>query len=95
MARTHKRKEDNEYRLDDGNWYAMTLGEYISLLVDGGGDVAVKVRVLEDRDCEIDGAFIRDMQVVLLPNGVVKENIKYCKSIDTLLSMFIEGGVIN
>jgi len=63
-------EEDTEYtRYNDGNWYASTLGHFISLLVDAGHDPAVLFRVVEDEKPDEDGHFVRHLEVVMIPNG--------------------------
>ena len=70
------------------------MGEFISLLVDAGHDPAVKFRVLEDIDCRVEGHFIRRLEVVMLPDGVVEENLVDTKGVHEALVKLLEAGVI-
>lgn len=79
----------------NGNWHAATLGEFVSLLIDSGGDPAVIFRVVEDEPSK-DGAFVRHLEVMMLPQGRVKEKINQVKpeSIHNTLVDLIKAGVV-
>lgn len=57
----------------DGNWNASTMGEFLSLLVDGG-DVAVLWRVKKNRVLSSD-YFTRTYEVQVVPDGHVRGEI--------------------
>ena len=79
----------------NGNFHAMTLGEFISLLVDSGGDPAVLMRVVSDGP-SLDGGFIRRLDVAMLPQGQVVQAIKRVQpeTIHKVLMKLIEKGVV-
>ena len=79
---------------DDGNWYASTLGHFISLLVDAGQDPAVCFRVSEDSEPDSDGKFIRRLEVLMLPDGYVAEGILGCRGVHKTLEALLEAGVV-
>ena len=78
---------------DDGNWYAVTLGHFICLLVDAGQDPAVVFRVIEDGPVS-EGVFIWTMEVTLVPDGHVLEAAKRCKGVHKILKALLEKGVV-
>ena len=82
------------FEFDDGNWYACTLGEFISLLVDAGDDPAVMFRVVDDSECDADGKFVRKFELVSVPDGYVAATARKCKGIHKTLRLMIEGGAI-
>jgi len=84
----------DEMAYDDGNWYAMTLGEFIGLLVDAGQDPAVVFRVVDDSESDEDGKVVRKLEVVLLPDGYVAHAAKQCAGVHKTLRLLIEGGVV-
>jgi hypothetical protein len=79
---------------DNGEWYAVTLGEFISLLVDAGHDPAVKFRVKADGPLDENRAFERQIEMVLLPDGHVLAAAKECYAIHKTLLALIKGGVV-
>ena len=62
-------------RYDNGEFHAMTLGQFISILVDAGTDPAVIMRVVDNWEPDENGQFIRAFEVIIVPNGQVKEAI--------------------
>lgn len=87
----------NEVRFDDGNWHGMTLGHFISLLVDAGdNDVAVAMRVVADTPSDKDGHFTRHMEMALIPNGSVVRTLEHGKvfSVHKTLKALIDAGEI-
>jgi len=85
-----------EHSYDDGNYYAATLGHFISLLVDSGQDPAVIYRVVGDSKHTDDGRFMRMIEVTLLPDGMVGAAIEEMQpvGIHKTLKTLIEGGVV-
>ena len=79
---------------DDGNWHATTLGNFVSLLVDAGIDVAVTFRVVEDGPEDEDGQFFRTYEATIWPNGQVGEAILGCQTIHRMLKALLEVGII-
>ncbi len=80
---------------DDGKRYAMTLGQFIGLLVDSGHDPAVIMRVTKDEPGR-DGAFIRQIEMMLIPDGQVVETCQTVgvDGVHKVLKALIEGGVV-
>jgi hypothetical protein len=81
-------------RFDDGNWYAASLGEFIGMMVDCGQDPAVKFRVIEDLPPSPQGHFIRRLEVVMLPNGVVEENLINVIAVREVLKEMLEAEIV-
>ena len=79
---------------DDGNWYAVTLGTFIGLLVDAGQDPAVRFRVVEDGKADENGQFVRHIEFDLLPDGYVKEAVKKSYAVHKTLLALISAGVV-
>jgi len=79
---------------DDGNWYAVTLGFFISLLVDAGQDPAVMFRVILDSPSDEKGTFVRRLNIIMLPDGYVAEAVKQCKGVHKVLKALLEKGVV-
>lgn len=91
---THTAPPEPNYA--DGNWYAMTLGQFIGLLVDAGQDPAVLFRVTANGIPDGDGHFARTIVVTLLPNGYVKPAIGAhgCKRVHKTLDAMLKTGVV-
>jgi hypothetical protein len=83
-----------ETKYDDGQWYAVTLGHFIGLLVDAGQDPAVCFRVAKDFEVDADGKFVRKIEMYLLPNGHIAQYAKSCKGIHKTLAALIEAGLV-
>lgn len=81
---------------DDGEWHAGTLGHFIGLLIDSGIDRAVTYKVIEDGQVGNDGQFIRHLEIVMLPNGCVKDQLNkmQCHSVHKTLMALLESGVV-
>ena len=79
---------------DDGNWYAVTLGFFIGLLVDAGQDPAVMFRVVDDSPPDEKGTFVRTLKVIMLPDGYVAEGARKCKGIHKTLIALLEKGIV-
>lgn len=79
----------------NGNWHAMTLGQFLSIMVDSGTDPAVLMRVTNDGPV-IDGSFIRHLEVIMLPNGRVVETINdnEAETIHNVLLKLIKAGLV-
>jgi hypothetical protein len=60
--------------MEPGTYIALSLGQFIQLLVDNG-DVAVVTQILEDGPKTADGAFVRRMELILIPDGLVKRTL--------------------
>jgi hypothetical protein len=88
-----KAEMEVEAKYDDGQWYTVTLGHFIGLLVDAGQDVAVKFRVLGDSEPNEGGAFVRHMEMFLLPNGYVVGAAQGDRVHKTLMAL-IEKGLV-
>ena len=84
----------DEAKYDDGNFYTVSLGHFIGLLVDAGQDPAVCFRVIGDETPDKDGKFIRRMELFLLPNGYVTEFAKSSKGVHKILATLIESGLV-
>ena len=81
----------------NGNWHAMTLGEFVSLLIDAGpNDVATIMRVVEDSPVNEGNQFIRTIEVDIIPNGLVKNQIflRRPESMHKVLVALIEAGQV-
>uniref|UniRef100_A0A6M3IQP3 Uncharacterized protein n=1 Tax=viral metagenome TaxID=1070528 RepID=A0A6M3IQP3_9ZZZZ len=81
---------------DNGNWYAVTLGRFIGLLVDAGLDPAVCFRVIEDGEKDNEGRFSRRIEMVLVPEGHVGRTIDTMgiDHIHIILAELIAKGVV-
>jgi hypothetical protein len=80
---------------DDGQLYAVTLGEFISLLVDAGHDPCVLFRVVADTPVDGDGKFLRKIEMTLVPDGYVGDSIREAHRVHKTLRALIDGGVIS
>ena len=89
------KQSNDEARYDDGNWYAVTLGHFIGLLVDAGQDPAVQFRVVKDTEPDKNGKFLRKIELVLLPDGYVLEGVKESYRIHKTLKALLEAGLIS
>ena len=78
-----------------GNFHAMTLGEFVSLLIDSGGDPAVLMRVVSDGP-SMGFGFIRRLDVAMLPQDQVARTIQEVQpeTIHKVLAKLIEEGVV-
>ena len=87
---------DSGARYDDGQWYAVTLGHFAGLLIDAGHDPAVLFRVTHDGPPDENGGFVREMEVVMVPNGHVEAEMKRvsCPRIHKILWALMEGGIV-
>lgn len=87
---------DCEARYDDGQWYAVTLGHFIGLLVDAGHDPAVIFRVTHDGPSDENNAFVRELEVVMVPDGHIEAEMKRvgCSRIQKILRALMEAGVV-
>ena len=85
-----------EVRYDDGNWYGVTLGHFISLLVDAGQDPAVAFRVIEDGERDEAGQFTRRIEMILIPDGRVRDELQAMgvERIHKTLAALVEKGVV-
>jgi len=85
-------KEESVFR--NGEWTASTLGEFVSLLIDGG-DVAVMYRQIAQMEPDENGRYAETLQVILLPNGHIKralgvQDMQVHKTLEAML----KGGVM-
>ena len=80
----------------DGDWIGTTLGFFISLLIDAGNDPAVIFRVAKDSEVDESGQFIRDIEVMVLPNGYVGAALKKMgvNRVHKTLAALIEAGIV-
>jgi len=80
----------------DGEWTGATLGFFISLLVDAGDDPAVIFRVAKDSEADESGQFIRDIEVMVLPNGYVGAALEKMgvERVHKTLAALIEAGIV-
>ena len=85
---------DQKHYYDDGNCYAMTLGHFIGLLVDAGPDPAVCFRVVADSQPDEEGKFVRRIEVLMLPDGYVREAALECHGVHKTLKMLLEAGAV-
>jgi hypothetical protein len=83
----------DEAKYDDGTWYTVTLGHFIGLLVDAGQDPAVKFRVVEDTKPDENGKFCRKMEIILLPDGYVREAASEGHVHSTLVAL-VQAGIV-
>ena len=84
--------QENTFWMESGAWAAMTMGEFVSLLVDGGSD-AVFARVTENEPAE-NGSWTMHLEVVLVPPDRVRafaKKIECTKYFDTILSAMRRG----
>ena len=81
-------------RFDDGLTYAMTLGEFIALIVDCGPDPMVKFRVVNDEPPDEDGKFVRHIEISLVPDGYVRERAGDCDRIHKVLKAMLDAGLV-
>lgn len=84
----------DESKYDDGNWYAVTLGHFIGLLVDAGQDPAVVFRVSEDSEVDENGKFVRRMEIVILPDGYVRVAARQAHRVHKTLAALLEKGLV-
>ena len=60
----------------DGQWVAMTMGQFCQIIIDSGPKDAVLFRVVADRRIPgNDTSFYRHMDVLLVPDGSITEAI--------------------
>ena len=60
----------------DGQWVAMTMGQFCQIIIDSGPKDAVLFRVVNDRRLPgNDTSFMRHMEVLLVPDGAIGEAI--------------------
>lgn len=85
---------DDTYYYDDGNWYASTLGHFIGLLVDAGQDPAVCFRVVSETMPDDKGTFIRRIELVMLPDGYVREHASKCHGIHKTLKALLNADAV-
>ena len=86
--------QENTFWMDSGEWAAMTMGEFVSLLVDGGSD-AVFARVTENEPSE-NGSWTMHLDVVLVPHDRVRafaENVG-CTKYHEVLSLAMRRGLV-
>ena len=79
---------------DDGMTYAMTLGEFIALIVDSGPDPAVKFRVVHDEPADENGNFVRHLEIDLVPDGHVREMVGCCHRTHKVLQAMLDAGLV-
>ena len=83
--------------MDSGEWAGMTMGEFISLLVDGGNTDSVFVRITGKTPTNTEGNYQQYLEVHLVPNGEVLQHAEAigCKKFDTRrLIPAIERGLV-
>ena len=87
---------DCEAAYDDGQWYAVTIGHFIGLLVDAGHDPAVIFRVTHDGPPDENGAFVRELEIVIVPDGHVKTEVERldCGHVHKILAELWRAGVV-
>ena len=88
--------KDFETAYDDGQIYAVTLGHFVGLLVDAGQDPAVIFRVIEDGPSDKNGAFVRKIELIMVPNGHVEQEIvrQRADRIHKTLKALLDAGVV-
>jgi len=79
---------------DDGSYYATTLGQFVSLLIDGR-DVAVRFRVVEDGKHDAQGRFTRRIECTLIPDGHVMETVEDSDNVHKTLLALLKAGVVS
>lgn len=86
---------ERKFWQSDGIWAATTLGEFTSLLIDGGND-QVFMRVVEIGPNDEKGNFTLKLEVHLVPNGHVLEHAAAigCQEFNTRLIAAIERGLV-
>ena len=79
---------------DDGKLYAMTMGEFVSILIDSGGDPAVLVRVVENGPA-VGDQFVRDWEIAQMPRELVTQTMAKRKPdfVSKVLFEFIKAGM--
>jgi len=68
-------EELDQIDLEDGRWNATTLGQFIALMVDNV-DIAAVWRVAKDEPPDDEGQFVRHLELVLIPNGMVRKTLQ-------------------
>jgi hypothetical protein len=94
MSREQERTTQFEH--DDGRWYLISMGTFIQCLVDSGRDPAIAMRVLEDEPADENGAWVRRMEVVQIPDGHVLEVAERldCVAAESVIREMLESGVV-
>lgn len=84
------------YTFDDGEWYAATLGHFVSLLIDSG-DVAVLYRVTNESGDDENGRYRCTFEIVTLPDGHIVDaiNEKGEIGIHKVLAALLAQGVVS
>lgn len=85
---------EDEMIIDDGNWYAATLGHFVSLMIDAGNDRAVIYRITKDGPEDEEGNYTRLFEVLVIPNGQIVENLEGVKGIHKVLARMLEAEIL-
>lgn len=79
----------------DGQWIAMSVGQFCQILVDSGDKEAILFRVIQPDIRVDDKTFIREYQVIQVPSGAVQANIDALDAAThKVLAGFLERGLI-
>jgi len=78
----------------DGDWIAMSVGQFCQILIDSDENEAILFRVADDVPVD-DKSFIRQYEVLQVPSGIVQGVIDYKKAaVHKVLAGFLERGLI-
>lgn len=79
-----------------GTWHASTTGRFMPLLLDVGADPVIAWRILEDGEPDDEGEYTRRMEIVLVPNGQVRETFAALdvQGVDRVLGEFLRHGIV-
>lgn len=80
----------------DGDWIAMSMGQFIQILVDSGlnASEAILFRVVSDTPVD-DESFMRQMDVLQVPSGAVAQQITERNArVHKVLAGFLKAGKI-
>lgn len=82
--------------MDSGAWAAFSLGEFLRLLVDGGPNDVVMMRVVKNYPPDENGGFVMAAEIQLVPNGQVKTHARAigCVKFHNDLITLIERGLV-
>lgn len=79
---------------DNGEFVAMTMGQFCQLIIDAGPLDAVLFRVVHDEPVN-DKSFIREMSVFLVPDGSIAEAITETGArVHKILAGMLENGFV-
>lgn len=80
----------------DGDWIAMSMGQFIQILVDSGPKASDAILFRVVSDTPVDGeSFMRQMEVLQVPSGAVTQQIaEHNARVHKVLAGFLKAGLI-